>query len=298
MEPIEFADGERRLTSVTYKGRPCWLATEVSEFLGYKGHDVGYFITRRWGKEFIEGWDFDKLAGQELREFKGLLEVTDKLSVTYAQHLILLYEPGLHIVCLKTKFEAGKRLRRMLADRVLPQLARTGEYRPELDAGASPKPLPETRLDDAARRAELLVQMAKVVRDSNRPDLLEKIVNKTLTVVDPPKPRAPWMPPAGEVKVLPLPKTSWKTPSAIAKELVGVTPNRVGRAITRLNLRGREGLCVTFFGEVPNGTVRAQHAYSEKAVEMIKNELNKNGFTNRGARPSSGRYNQGNLPGI
>jgi prophage antirepressor-like protein len=115
----------QNLTTIRYKGRPCWIAKEVGRVLGYArdGKRLVSNITREWSMECIKGIDYVKLAGDELEQFKKLVErkAPQIPSLKGAPSLILLYESGVHFCCIKTKKPIGWRLRRYLTDGSLPR---------------------------------------------------------------------------------------------------------------------------------------------------------------------------------
>lgn len=71
------------------------------------------------------------LSGDELALFR---QVTSESPVQVSSHarasLLVLFESGLHLVLTKTRRPVGVRLRRFLADEVLPQIVRDGKYDP------------------------------------------------------------------------------------------------------------------------------------------------------------------------
>ncbi|MCP4606364.1 MAG: hypothetical protein GY847_38610, partial [Proteobacteria bacterium] len=127
-------DGQS-ITTITYKGRLCWLAVEIGRALGYsnKGSRLAGKISESWSEELIEDKDYQYLRGAELSEFKRVLDVLPGSGRTYskAPQMLLLFEPGLHFVLLKTNKPIGAKLRRFLVDQVMPQLVRDGAYLPE-----------------------------------------------------------------------------------------------------------------------------------------------------------------------
>ncbi|WP_373047201.1 Bro-N domain-containing protein [Vulgatibacter sp.] len=130
---IESAFEGQTLVTFTVNGRPCWIARDVGALLGYAddGRRLPSKIAGDWSEELIEGQDFAILTGSELEAFKQAALDTESVP-SRAPSLLLLFETGLHLVCLKTRSEVGRKLRRFLADEVLPQLVRTGEYSPEV----------------------------------------------------------------------------------------------------------------------------------------------------------------------
>lgn len=120
------------VTTVVYKGKPCMVAADLGLALGYGsgGRKIKDRL-REWGDELESGVDYDVLEGQDLADFKALSGVGPKSGPSRAPSLTILYESGVHLVCIKTEKPAGRAFRRWLADEVLPQLMRTGKYAPD-----------------------------------------------------------------------------------------------------------------------------------------------------------------------
>lgn len=92
------------LTTLTWDGKPAWVAREMGRRLGYAGNGKRLVtrITREWGAEFIEGKDYVLLAGEELAAFKAAVGLGTPEVPSRAGGLMLLLEPGLHLVLTKT----------------------------------------------------------------------------------------------------------------------------------------------------------------------------------------------------
>lgn len=122
------------LVTLTWNGRPCWVARQIAARIGY-GHDgkrLPNKILGDWSREFIAGHDYALLQGAELHAFHAAVAAEGLPTKGLGRgSLLVLFESGLHLVLTKTNLEIGERLRRFLADRVLPQLVRTGRYSPE-----------------------------------------------------------------------------------------------------------------------------------------------------------------------
>jgi prophage antirepressor-like protein len=122
----------KTLATLTYQGRPCWIARDIGRVLDYSrdGRRLVAKIAGKWSYEFIEGHDYAVLRGDELEEFKASLLVgaTGTMPSRYQRSLMLLFESGLHLALNLTFKPAGLRLRRFLMDEVLPRM--TGRSRP------------------------------------------------------------------------------------------------------------------------------------------------------------------------
>src|SRR5690606_15594096 len=96
------------LTTIMYKGRPCWIARDVGAWLGYSrgGNRLADKVRGEWGEEFIAGADYESIAGKDLRDLKELIAQTTDSGVcaigTNVNALMVLFEPGLHLVLAKT----------------------------------------------------------------------------------------------------------------------------------------------------------------------------------------------------
>jgi prophage antirepressor-like protein len=115
------------LTAYLWEGSPVWIAKEVGRVMGYSGDGerLTDLIRGEWKSEVIEGKDIELLTGERLANFKT---ATPALRGSSINHLLLLKEPGFHLVCLKTEKPIGRQLRRWLAEEVIPSLLRTGAY--------------------------------------------------------------------------------------------------------------------------------------------------------------------------
>jgi prophage antirepressor-like protein len=120
-----------------FRGRPCVYAGDLGRALGYADDGKGLAESVRGWPEMKEPGDFAVLTGADLRDFKALLDVTARAAVSRSPHLMVLYETGMDLACQKAQTEAGARLRRYLADHVLPKLRR-GE---PVTAGGTKVPL-------------------------------------------------------------------------------------------------------------------------------------------------------------
>lgn len=110
------------LTAYTHRGRPCWLAQDIGKALGYAS---GWRkALDNWGDELVDGVDIATLRGADLREFKALSGVSVNSALTTTPNLTILFESGVYVVSLKTEKPLGKKLRRFLADKVMPALRR------------------------------------------------------------------------------------------------------------------------------------------------------------------------------
>lgn len=137
------------LTTVALNGVAGWPAFEIGLRLGYgkNGRRLVTAITGDWADEFIEGHDYVKISGRELAMLKTLLGESPDAVSPYTSEVVMLLEPGLDLVLVKTHKEIGRRLRRFLVDEILPRLRR-GE------AIGAKKPVPATIMLDLRQLRE------------------------------------------------------------------------------------------------------------------------------------------------
>jgi prophage antirepressor-like protein len=279
---------DHRVTTVTYQGRPAWIAREVGVALGYAqgGKRFASRITGEWAGEFVDGKDCAVLSGREavlLHRAAGL-EGTEPVPLRSNRGVLVLFESGLYLALAKTEKEAGIRFRRFLVDEVLPQLARTGRYTPPTPAPAPPRqelllfalPAPANRPPVGDRERRLAAQHAFRVRRFESESLRETVrFLHHLERIDPTT-RAAYEVAAAEIALgtelpdlRPVVEERWHTPTQIAR-ITGVSLQVVGLAISELGLRGAEGLSRQVMG-------RARHVekvvfswvYNDEAVSRI-----------------------------
>jgi prophage antirepressor-like protein len=265
----------RDITTVFYRGRPCWMAKDIGRALGYgnDGQKLAQRITQDWANEFIEETDFAVIKGENLVSFKTLLEAIPESGIAYASHVLVLFETGLNLVCIKTRKAAGQHLRRWLASEVLPQIRETGSYsikqpvaaRPSVGAAAQRQAIAAAREERLSRqmRCRELHRLAAVLKKAGH-------VNENVVVS---------MQIAAAEAVLdddfaalrPPTEDTWISPTEIAKR-IGTTPARVGRIITELGLRGNiDGLSRGIVNKARHSdrTV-VSYVYSPEAVAQIR----------------------------
>jgi prophage antirepressor-like protein len=116
----------RPLSIYMFRGRPCAIAADVGRALEYAndGKKLVDVLRQEWAAELIKGKDFDVLTGTKLAEFKEIMDATHVSWVSSTARVTVLYESGIDLVCIKTEKPLGKKLRRFLADEVLPKLRR------------------------------------------------------------------------------------------------------------------------------------------------------------------------------
>jgi hypothetical protein len=114
------------LVTFHWGGRPCWIASHVVGRLGLAqdGKRLPNRILGDWSDEFVAGHDYVVLSGDDLDVFRGQIVAGGVGGGPLAgKSVILLYEPGLVWLIAKTNQPVGQRLRRFLAEEVIPQIA-------------------------------------------------------------------------------------------------------------------------------------------------------------------------------
>lgn len=273
-----------KLTTIEYHGRLSWIAREVGSAVGYEeGRRFADSITGEWSDELIEGTDWVRVVGDELAALK---ELSTESVESRAPSLILLFESGLHLACLKTRKPLGKKLRRFLADEVLPQLTRTGSYAPRKESPADR----EQRLMERERRllateerkmAELRQRKVEFERHALTAlaDKLEALGQASPENLAALHARAAEVATGQDLAVIkPLANGDWVTPTELAAKL-GVSVQRVGRIITILELKGCDGQGLAGMSEPYHNTAAKTHRdvicyrYSPAAVALIRARL-------------------------
>ena len=146
-----------------FRGRLCVVATDLGRVLGYaeKGRSIVAVIRKQWAGEMVLGQDYDVLRGADLREFLLIVQDGEADSPSRRARLMILYESGVDLVCLRTDKPLGRKLRRFLVAEVLPKLRRgepvlpSGAARPERALTEPPKSATRLRALPATRSAVL-----------------------------------------------------------------------------------------------------------------------------------------------
>ena len=242
------------LVTLTYQGRPAWIARHIGTRLGY-AHDGKRFVNLilgEWKDEFIEGRDYVVLSGDELAAFKEL-PGAESLAARTNNSLLVLFETGLHLALIKTRKKAGRDLRQFLATEVMPQLVRTGAYLPQSPAvplvvvTLPNPPAPsvaerrEARLgqqaDTRARWVDLCDRRLKVQTLHRTIDRLDGTGVLTPEEVTSLQVTAAEIALDADLAVLKPEQERWVSLGQIARRW-GASRDKVGRIVTLLGLRG------------------------------------------------------------
>lgn len=274
------------MVTVEFRGRRVWLARQVGRALGYSddGKRIARNITADWSDEVRLGEHYEVLSGSDLADFKALVGAKTAPSKSN-RAITVLYEPGLHLVLLLTKKATGKRLRKHLAEHVLPQLARDDSYSPDrkVDGDAivdrDVKPANDTK-SEAAQLADISLRdrmfQDRVLREAIEAssDYLDGRAVAGLQAL------RVEIATGRDVKALkPGIDDDELNPTQLG-EVLGVSANRIGRTAGELGIRcNKEGICRVVQNARANGTGSCkQYLYSRKGQQMIHDRLVEQGY--------------------
>lgn len=286
------------IVTLTYGGRPAWVARHIGARLGYShdGKRLPGKILGDWKDDFIEGQDYVLLTGAELAALRE--EGGERAGVSHKtrREVLLLFESGLWMTLVRTRQAIGRRLRRFLVKEVLPQIARTGRYQLEEDASRQatlpfmPAEGPRALVPTSPSSGGQLVKLERERRLAARQELdCRKFESGVLlqTVralaeaeqIDPVT-RLAYEVVAAEIalgrelpELRPVVQERWQSPTQIA-QAAGVSVQAVGRVISRLELRGVEGLSRQVINKA-KGSDRTvfTYVYNDRAVAQIRAAL-------------------------
>jgi prophage antirepressor-like protein len=122
-EPIAPAPEDLGVVVYVFRGRPCVVAAAVGRALGYADKVLAGLLRREWSAEIHDARDFTVLSMAEARAMLAESRVVDGPTLN-PRGLMVLFETGFDLVLQKTDKPEGQKLRRRLADEVLPKLRR------------------------------------------------------------------------------------------------------------------------------------------------------------------------------
>jgi len=166
-------------TTYGFHGRLCWVAQEVGRLIGHcvRGKQLPALVLGEWGSHFIPGYDYTLLVEDDLELFVGDVQDPGAGAVSSRTHrsLLLLFEPGLHTALARTSKPVACRLRRFLAEEILPmqtgttrQLLAVCEHRtPRIETLESPEEIAQ-RLGISSRRVWRTIARLWLRRDLER----------------------------------------------------------------------------------------------------------------------------------
>lgn len=145
------------LRVLSIAGRPAWVAKEVGMALGYEGDGRGFsnMIRSEWSEDLQEGIDFVLFRSMDSMPLNNIDGLNNPRG-----HLVL-FESGIYLASILSKKPAGRRLRRWLADEVLPQIRRTGSFETSSAAPAIESPVQEARLVEPTRMEVLSGRLSR-----------------------------------------------------------------------------------------------------------------------------------------
>lgn len=228
---------EHALTLLVIDGRPAMLARQVGAALGYSdgGASFAEQVTDQWADEFVEGQDHQHATHATLKAAlskAGNHPVFEESASNVSRRgALVLFESGIYLACLLSKKDAGRRLRRKLADEVFPQLARDGRFDPERRVSPETGAIEEapTPTQDRIERA---VAMARHLPEDRRTAMIERLIGvlvpevATAPVVKLPPTRQAASPPSPEESLVKI--VTWAR--ANRDQLWSVTLARTARA--------------------------------------------------------------------
>lgn len=257
-----------------FRGRLCAIAASVGRALGYAddGKKLADRVRDEWSSDLIPGHDFDVLEGDALREFKALSALTPDGGVSpNTRSLMVLFETGWDLVCIKTDKPEGHRLRRRLAEEVLPKLRRGHSVGP---TGQAAPVLNEERVGAIVAGA-LATAMPKIIEgtvQALRP-LFPQLASAPAQTPAPGS--APTVSPSNEIH------RSWisaQTIAAILSERQGrrVTEAKVNTAIRALDIReSAERAAYRLVPQLSSGVAYSVPSwrYAPEVTEMVARRL-------------------------
>lgn len=279
-----------QLDTVVFRGKQAWIARQVGDALGYasRGKRFASSITGKWAPEFREGDDYDVLAGQELRELMSLFDGPAPVPSSTRRTVTVLYEPGLMLALQLTTMPRGRQLRRYLADEVLPQLARDGQYSPTRQVEGDTIVDRDLKPDDHAFHMEALrVESERIALEMRKlqlgaindaiADCGDTLGKESLTTL---RGIAVEIATGREAKfLLPVVDDNWQSPSEMAADF-GVSSQRVGLTITALELRGNiDGIARAVMNKAKGHSRNVTtYQYSPAAKQAIREHIVAGGY--------------------
>ena len=178
------------VTTITYKGRPCWLVKEVGQVLGYAKKGITKRISDEWSDEFTDGEEVITLRGEELSSFKELYQhVAEQVPGdgtcpigANANAVRLLTEPGLYLVLAKTNKPVGKRFRKFITREVMPQIARDGKFDPSRKVNDRGELVNRDPLAEMKAKTEMELKLREMALKERTFDRTMDLKNKELDI--------------------------------------------------------------------------------------------------------------------
>ncbi len=261
----------QQLTFYRFHDKVCVVGQELGGALGYArgGQLLTDAVRDEWRNEFTEGKDYEILEGEELGAFKAAARLHGEVPFSRARALLVLFESGVHMVSLKTEKELGVKLRRLLADEVLPRMLR-GE--PILPKNVTPPQAPV--LD------ERVIELRMVEAQNERGSLLARIAGMSQAVGAPLKAVQAYLNAAASVLVgrplleaAPTLEGHLYTAGQIG-EPYGKSGKAIGQIARRLGIFGKQGYGEFKLSKSPNDNGTHPHwVYNGKAKDEIEADI-------------------------
>lgn len=145
-------------TTIFYNklGKTAWIGTEIKTKLGIQNiHKTSLDAGLELGRDYVV---IKKKGNEEFFAQVSSLNLLNAKTPT----ITLIFESGLWLLCQNSTKPVGKKLRRWLADEVLPSISRTGKYE-----NNQPKKI-------SISQEELLMQTKRVVQIDNSKKINDK----------------------------------------------------------------------------------------------------------------------------
>ncbi len=125
---------EMNIHAVRWRGKPCWIASEIAEAAGLKKPSDAIWQFLKEESYLKEGADFETIRGKDLEDLKTLVSDTSSQNVicfkqiAFVSQLTLFYETALTAFIGTRRNKVGKQLRQWIYTEVLPAIREHGYY--------------------------------------------------------------------------------------------------------------------------------------------------------------------------
>jgi prophage antirepressor-like protein len=145
---------------INAKGEFAFLAKEICKILELK--NISQSIINA---ELVEGKDYKVIKKKDYRDFFETLYHL-KVVTPNTPSAVLIFESGLWLLCQNSRKVIGQKLRRWLADEVLPSIRKNGKYEAKRNPFISPKEA--IRLKDEVEQKTETKLVHKVIWDKEK----------------------------------------------------------------------------------------------------------------------------------
>lgn len=116
----------KQICNFIWRDKPCWVALDVAEVLGYKDKSRAINATVRRENFKLEK-EYSILSDEDLKEFKAVF--SDYLKdFKYSPKIIIFYEEGLYGFLAASRMDKGVEFRTWIRREVMPQIREKGSY--------------------------------------------------------------------------------------------------------------------------------------------------------------------------